>query len=269
MANLTTRAILALIIAGGLMTAAQAETIGQVTALQTSVSRSGTALKTGSQISLGDRLNSNETGLGIILFRDQSTAKIGPNSSLTIDEFIFSGNGSSNVRMDRGITRFFGGKISKKGRMQISTPHVVLATRGGIIDVGVTGGQSIGTLRAGKLTCSANGKSTVITRPGMSCVSDGSRVTVQRGGGNFSILDSTNKIAGTNESGTKGPDLATDAPCSRPGSFLQDECQSRDGQLPRGTNQGGGNETNPPLIGDDDYINRYSVHSITEPNGGR
>ena len=267
MAKLTTLAMVTMIMGPGLVTMAQAETIGQVTALQTSVLRSGKALTTGAPISLGDKLNSNETGLGVILFRDQSSAKIGPNSTLTIDEFVFSGNGSSSVRMDRGITRFFGGKISKKGRMQISTPHVVLATRGGIIDVGVTGGQSIATLRAGKLTCSNNGKSTVITRPGMSCVSDGSRVSVQRGGGDFSILDSVNKVAGTNEPGTKGPDLATDAPCSRPSAYLQDECQSRDGQLPRGTNQGGSNGTNPPLIGDD-YYNRYYNYTITGPNGG-
>lgn len=259
MAKLTTFVMAVIAIGAGLTTFSYGETIGQITALQTSVTRGGKALAAGAQISLGDHLVSNETGLGVILFKDQSSAKIGPNSSLIIDEFVFGDHGTSSIRIDRGITRFFGGKFSKKGSMKISTPHVVLAVRGGIIDVGVTGGQSITTLRAGKMTCSVNEQSTIITNPGMSCVSDGNGVQVQSGGGNFTILDSTNKIAGTDEPGTKGPDLDTNAPCSGLASFLRDECQSRSGQLPGGNIRGGAAGSNPPTIGADRSIKTFSI----------
>ncbi|MBA69508.1 MAG: hypothetical protein CML30_11595 [Rhizobiales bacterium] len=220
-------------------TKARAETVGRVTALQTSVSRGGQSLLEGAGISLGDRLRSNATGLGVVLFKDQSSAKIGPNSALTIDDFVYgSGGGSTGIRMDRGITRFFGGQISKKGRMQITTPHVVLAVRGGIIDLAV-GSQTVATLRAGKLTCKANGTTKVITKPGFSCVADGNGLSTVRSAFNFSILDSTNRVAGTSEPGTRGPQVDAKAPCSGAAAFLTDRCQSRNGQLPGGVERGG------------------------------
>ncbi len=241
---------------------AAAETVGRVTALQTRVVRGGQALSEGSDISLGDRLKSNKTGLGVILFKDQSSAKIGPNSSLVIDDFVYgSGGGSSGIRMDRGITRFFGGQISKKGRMQITTPHVVLAVRGGIFDLAV-GSKTVATLRAGKLTCSANGTTKVITKPGFSCVADGSGVSTVRGAFNFSILDSTNRVAGTSEPGTQGPDVNGKAPCSGVAAFLSDRCQSRNGQLPGGVERGG-TGLRVPGTGGGDTGNRF----ITGPTG--
>lgn len=244
--------LIAAAILGGLSTCATsalAETVGRVTALQTNVSRGGQALAEGSGISLGDRLRSNDTGLGVILFRDQSSAKIGPNSSLTIDDFVYgAGAGSTGIRMDRGITRFFGGQISKKGRMQITTPHVVLAVRGGIIDLAV-GSQTVATLRAGKLTCTSNGGTKVITKPGFSCVADNGGLSTSRSAFDFSILDSTNKVAGTNEPGTRGPDVDAKAPCSGPAAFLLDRCQSRDGQLPGGLNRGRGGLQIPSVGG--------------------
>ncbi|TDH38165.1 hypothetical protein E2A64_03320 [Pseudohoeflea suaedae] len=253
---------------GGLATCttpALAETVGRVTALQTSVSRGGQALSEGSGISLGDRLRSNDTGLGVILFKDQSSAKIGPNSSLTIDDFVYgAGAGSTGIRMDRGITRFFGGQISKKGRMQITTPHVVLAVRGGIVDLAV-GSQTVATLRAGKLTCSANGVTKVITKPGFSCVADNGGLSTMRSAFNFSILDSTNKVAGTNEPGTRGPDVDAKAPCSGPAAFLVDRCKSRDAQLPGGVTGGRGSPRIPSTGGGD---NGPGTFPTTPPTTG-
>ena len=108
----------------------------------------------GAGISLGDRLRSNATGLGLIVFKDQSSVKLGPNSNLTIDEFVYSpgSNGNFGITMDRGVSRFFGGQVSKKGEMKITTPHVILGVRGGIVDTQVDGGETTGILRAGKLT---------------------------------------------------------------------------------------------------------------------
>ena len=69
---------------------AEAETVGKMTAVQTQVSKAGAGvMRIGSGVAMGDQLRSNSTGLGMIVFRDESSAKLGPNSVLTIDEFVY------------------------------------------------------------------------------------------------------------------------------------------------------------------------------------
>jgi hypothetical protein len=100
------------------MASAEAETVGKMTAVQTQVSKAGAGvMRIGSGVSMGDQLRSNATGLGMIVFRDESSAKLGPNSVLTIDEFVYGGGGggSFGISMDRGVSRFYGGQVSKKG----------------------------------------------------------------------------------------------------------------------------------------------------------
>ncbi|MEX0627210.1 MAG: hypothetical protein WD230_01115, partial [Cucumibacter sp.] len=115
-----------------------AQEVGVMTAFQTLITREGVTLAVGSGISLGDLLISNETGLGMIVFDDESSAKIGPNASLVIDSFVYdpqSGTGSSNILLNSGLIRLYGGQISHNGDMTVETPHVVLGARGGIIDI--------------------------------------------------------------------------------------------------------------------------------------
>lgn len=229
---------------------AAAQEVGRMTAVQTSVQRNGSPLSVGAGITIGDSLASNATGLGMIVFIDQSSAKIGPNSRLVIDRFVFPGDtsGKSAMRMDRGVTRFYGGRISKKGTMQITTPHMVLAVRGGIVDISVSKGSSIATLRAGKLTCQSGGATKVITKPGFSCTSNGVQLGTTRKGTDFSILDSTAAIAGTDQPGSTGPGPNARAPCTRNASDRMDRCRSRDGQLP-GLFRLPGSGSTPPQIG--------------------
>ena len=218
-----------------LVQAASAETVGKLTAVQTEVSKAGSgALGIGAPIAMGDRLRSNSTGLGMIVFRDESSAKLGPNSRLTIDEFVYSpgGSGSMGISMDRGVSRFYGGQVSKKGSMKISTPHVILGVRGGIVEVNVRRGQSTAVLRAGRLTCSANGVTRVVTKPGFGCISNGSSIELARVGNNFQVLDSTSRVAGTGQPGSTGPGLGVNTGCASAGSFLSRGCNSRNGQLP-------------------------------------
>ena len=219
-----------------------AESVGKMTAVQTQVRKAGTGvIGVGAGVSLGDRLRSNATGLGLIVFKDQSSVKLGPNSNLTIDEFVYSpgSNGNFGISMDRGVSRFFGGQVSKKGKMQITTPHVILGVRGGIVDTKIEGGQTTGILRAGKLTCSIDGEVRVITKPGFACVSDGGSISVVKLQNALDILDSPARIAGTNAPGNKGPGLEVDAGCAEPGSSLNSACRSRAGGLPNpgGTGQ--------------------------------
>ena len=227
---------------------AMAETVGKMTAVQTQVSKAGAgAIGIGAPIALGDQLRSNVTGLGMIVFRDESSAKLGPNSRLTIDEFVYSPGsaGSMGISMDRGVSRFYGGQVSKKGEMKISTPHVILGVRGGITDISVEAGQSVAILRAGKLTCTVNGVTRVITKPGFACIADGSTLNVSKTNNSFDVLDSTARIAGTGQPGARGPGLGVDTGCASAGSFTSSSCISRNGQLPvpGGNVPPGGNNT--------------------------
>lgn len=214
---------------------ALAETVGKMTAVQTEVSKAGAGvIGIGAPIAMGDQLRSNATGLGMIVFRDESSAKLGPNSRLTIDEFVYSPGsaGSLGISMDRGVSRFYGGQVSKKGEMKISTPHVILGVRGGITDISVEAGQSVAILRAGKLTCTVNGVTRVITKPGFACIADGSSLNVSKTNNSFEVLDSMARIAGTGQPGARGPGLGVDTGCASAGSFTSASCTSRNGQLP-------------------------------------
>ncbi|MEZ5812734.1 MAG: FecR domain-containing protein [Rhizobiaceae bacterium] len=236
------RIIPALLIAAaataGCATGAAAEGVGTMTAFQTVIKRlNGPALGVGAEIFLNDRLRSNNTGLGMIVFLDESSAKIGPNSSLTIDEFVYdpgTRRGSSTIRADSGLTRFYGGQISKRGRMNVRTPHMVLGVRGGIADISVKRSASEGILRAGQLTCRLGRIKKIITKPGFSCISNGSTIDVGPAGrSRHAVLDSTDRIAGTGVPGDRGSGIDGHAGCaSKAGTFLK-RCRSRDGSIPR------------------------------------
>jgi hypothetical protein len=187
-----------------------AETVGKMTAVQTQVRKAGSGvMNIGSGVSMGDRLSSNATGLGMIVFKDQSSAKLGPNSVLTIDDFVYGGGGggSFGISMDRGVSRFYGGQVSKKGQMKVTTPHVILGVRGGIVETKVEGGRTVGILRAGKLTCFLNDQVQVITKPGYACVSDGGSLQVVKFPNALEVLDSPARIAGTGVPGQRGPGI--------------------------------------------------------------
>lgn len=235
---------------------AHAEAVGQMTAVQTQVRKAGAGVMgIGSPVSMGDQLQSNETGLGMIVFRDESSAKLGPNSRLTIDEFAYSpgSTGSFGISMDRGVSRFYGGQVSKKGQMKVTTPHVILGVRGGIVETKVDKRQTTGILRAGKLTCLLNGQVQVITKPGFACVSDGNSLNVVKFPNALTVLDSPAQIAGTNVPGQQGPGIEVDAGCAGAGASSIPGCQTRNGQLPTpGANGGSGNPDGTVRTGADD-----------------
>lgn len=233
-----------------------AEPVGKMTAVQTQVRKAGVGvIGVGTDISLGDRLRSNATGLGLIVFKDESSVKLGPNSNLTIDDFVYSPGGSGNfgISMDRGVSRFFGGQISKKGQMQITTPHVILGVRGGIVDLEVIGRLSTAILstailRAGKLTCRLGDIVRVINNPGFGCISDGRSLDVMKIRSALSILDSPARAAGTNQPGDTGSGLEVDAGCASSGAYLTPACQSMYGQMPTpGSAANNSGEIDPPI----------------------
>lgn len=117
--------------------------------------------------------------------------------------------------------------------MQVATPHMVLGARGGIIEVLVAAGQTVGILRAGRMTCTISGKRLVITNPGYACTSaDGKLLTGYGGIDTFPILDSIDRIAGTGLPGAPGPGLDVSAICASALGGSLEVCGSTDGALP-------------------------------------
>src|SRR5438128_12666650 len=70
-----------------------------------------------------------------LLFLDESAMTIGPNSDLTIDQFVYdtkSGTGQLAMSASRGLLRFVGGKLSKQEEgVSLRTSTATIAVRGG------------------------------------------------------------------------------------------------------------------------------------------
>lgn len=228
---------------------AAAQTVGTMTAERATVTKQGAGrVRAGDGIALGDRLRSNATGQGMIVFDDESSARLGPNADLTIDAFVYDPqrrNGTVRFIQRDGVARIFGGQISKRGRSEVRTPHIVLGLRGGIADVTVGPGGSSSTLLAGTMTCEAGGERRTVTNPGFSCVSDGSGVqTVRLGGGDNQFVDPAGGQGGSG-SRTVANHCASEAGMGSPA------CATRDGQLPGpqsgfGSFSAGGTATGAP-----------------------
>lgn len=82
-----------------------------------------------------ERIQTDERGVTQILFVDGTNLTVGPNSDLTIDRFVYNPETSVGEivgKLSRGVLRFVGGRVSKRGKVAISTPVAVIGVRGGI-----------------------------------------------------------------------------------------------------------------------------------------
>ncbi|MEZ5877148.1 MAG: hypothetical protein R3D43_04930 [Tepidamorphaceae bacterium] len=207
----------------------------------------------------------------MIVFDDESSAKIGPNSNLTIDEFVYnpgSRSGKIGISVKSGLTRFYGGQVSKGGTMQITTPHMVLGARGGIIEVVVLNGITIAILRAGRMTCEVNGVRKVVTNPGYACTSEDGELKVGYGGIDpFPILDSIDQVAGTGVPGSPGGGIDISAFCASAIGANLSACQSTDGSLPGYVIEfpDSGGSSNPPTESGCTYIYSCNYHYKSGP----
>lgn len=158
-----------------LMPAARAEVIGATTAVQPEAQQTpeggGTrSLANGDPINLLDQIVTSAEGLAQILFADDSTLSVGPNSDVVIDEFVYDGSGGSMaIEMGAGVLRYVGGHISKGEDVEIDTPQGTIGIRGGMVLVQV-GSESWAAHQYGILTCSAGGQTEVITSRGFACI---------------------------------------------------------------------------------------------------
>ncbi len=110
---------------------------GAVTRVAFNGSRRGVGqnVTTGQSVLLGDVIATGRQGRLQILLLDQTMFTIGPNSRMTIDEFVYNprtANGKITATVTRGFFRFISGKIAAKSpnRVKIHTPVATLSIRG-------------------------------------------------------------------------------------------------------------------------------------------
>jgi hypothetical protein len=153
---------------------AMAQQVGTATAVNpnsesTPPGGSTIRLTVGARVVHKERIHTSPTGSVQLLFVDQSTLNIAPNTNLLIDEFVYdpaSGSGHMLTKLTQGTLQYIGGKLSHQGAVTISTPAAVIGIRGGTatVDHGANGTQAINL--NGILTISNDGGTIVVTRPG-------------------------------------------------------------------------------------------------------
>jgi hypothetical protein len=89
----------------------------------------------GQDVVFNERITTGALGQTQLLFLDESAMTIGPNSDLTIDQFVYdpkSGTGQLAMSASRGLLRYVGGKLSKQEEgVSLRTSTATLAVRGG------------------------------------------------------------------------------------------------------------------------------------------
>ena len=92
-------------------------------------------LAIGQDVIFNEHITTKADGQTQLLFVDESSMTVGPNSDLTIDQFVYdpkSGTGKLAMSATRGLLRYVGGKLSKEdGAVSLRTATATLAVRGG------------------------------------------------------------------------------------------------------------------------------------------
>lgn len=91
-----------------------------------------------------ERIVSTGGGGGQVLFLDQTSLTIAPNSEVVLDKYVYdpdSDSGEMTVTVLKGAMRFVGGRISKTSPATIRTPSATIGIRGGMGNITVGGGD--------------------------------------------------------------------------------------------------------------------------------
>lgn len=102
----------------------------------------------GEDVVTNEKIDTTGGGLVQILLADGTTFTVGPNSSLTIDKFVYDPEANTaqvTASLAKGVFRFIGGRTSKTdGGVTINTPVGTVGIRGAVADISLTpNGQTL------------------------------------------------------------------------------------------------------------------------------
>jgi hypothetical protein len=109
------------------------EAIGKATSVipQATGSHAG-ALSSGSSVYSKETIRTGQSGQADLQFKDNSNLKVGSNSSVHLDKFVYDPNKSTSavaIQATRGTFRFVTGSQGN-GSVQVKTPYGTLGVRG-------------------------------------------------------------------------------------------------------------------------------------------
>lgn len=139
---------------------AQSEQIGVVASVAQTVT--GTPpdaamrqLEIGAALVQDETLRSSATGRAQILFVDETTMSIAPNTTIVLDRVVFDpdGSGSTRLQMLEGALRFIGGRNSRTGPAEIATRTALIGIRGSSALVTTMNGRTTAIFLAGEELC--------------------------------------------------------------------------------------------------------------------
>jgi hypothetical protein len=137
-------------------------------------------LRIGLNVVRNERIRTTAEGSTQVIFVDRTSLTIGPNSDITIDQYVYDpGAGGSNLamRIGRGVLRFIGGEISHNDQIRITTPTATLGIRGGMALVDTTH-QKTGVINVyGTTTVTTPSNSVTLSKPGSYVETSGGRIS--------------------------------------------------------------------------------------------
>lgn len=113
-------------------------------------------LSLGNEVVQDERIETTDVGSGQLLFADQTSLTVSPNTDIKLDKYIYDPNADSGdvaLTMTKGALRFIGGRITKKRRAVVRTPTATIGIRGGMVLIQIdANGQLKVTHLAGEST---------------------------------------------------------------------------------------------------------------------
>ena len=134
-------------------------------------------LTLGTDVVRDETVQSSATGRGQLLFLDQTTLSLAPNTTIVLDRFVFDpdrGTGEIGLQLTEGALRFIGGTLTRVQDAVIETPTSTIGIRGSSALILYANGQTIAIFIAGNRLCVlAAGGQNCTTRPGGVVTEDG------------------------------------------------------------------------------------------------
>lgn len=124
-------------------------------------------LTVGAHVVHKERIHTSGSGSAQLMFLDKSSLSIAPNTTITIDQFVYdpnSGSGHSVTKLTQGALRYVGGKLSHAGEAEVSTTAATIGIRGGTATISYGNGGVTITCQNGRCTITnGTGTITIIT----------------------------------------------------------------------------------------------------------
>ena len=135
-------------------------------------------LVVGNDVLYKERIATAGVGQVQLLFVDQSSLTVAPDSEVVIDEFVYDparNTGKLAANVGKGLLRYVGGRISKQTDVTFATPGGVVGIRGGMgfIDVGAKGEMTAVFLYGIHLCVTGGGTTECATHPGYQIILGG------------------------------------------------------------------------------------------------